>query len=273
MNLITDRKQANVNRLAELSRKRWDSMTSSEKAEWSGNPFTAGDFDYSDAVNLIPTTGTGVIVRDGSIIATESGVIPIGDASYFAGNAVTLSAEYVSPGGELSLVWSDGVSADCVLSTAGTVTETLNESTGAILQLVASPGYYGKVMLELGRVRHEYVPYTEVLPTETTLGAYNYSDLNRVERAVKEIAEILGVTVETKTNWTGWDIPENSEMVRYLGNIRRIQEICGETTRIPETMEDLTYSTANRIEEVLLRCRTIAEATLRCGELICGEVL
>ena len=36
-------------------------------------------------------------------------------------------------------------------------------------------------------------------------GAYNYTDLNRVETAVKEIAEKLGLSLVTKTNWTLWE--------------------------------------------------------------------
>ena len=273
MNLITDRKQANVSRLGELSRKLWDSMTASERAEWSGDPLTAGDYGYDGAVNLIPLTGTGIKFRDGSIIAETSGTIVIGDAAVFAGNSVTLSAEFISPGGKLTLKWSDGTSAGCELSAAGYATETLTASTNTQLVLAVSAGYYGKAMLELGRTRHEFTPYTEIIPTEATLGAYNFSDLNRVERAVEEIAEILGISVETKTDWNGWDVPDKGDTIRYLNNIRLIQEVCGETTILPETMNKLTFGDANNIETALLRCRKIAESTLRCGEPFCGEVL
>lgn len=272
MNLITDRKQTNVNRLAELSRKRWDSMTPSEKAEWSGNPLTASESGYEGAVNLIPQSGDGVTVRNGSIETADGGIIVIGAASDLSGNAVTLSVEFVSPGGELALEWSDGAQAGVVLTAAGEATETLTGSTGTNLVLRLSPGYYGKVMLELGRVRHEYVPYTAVVPTEATKGAYNFSDLNRVELAVKEIADILGVSLSTKTNWTIWDVPTKTQLDRYLGNVRRIQELCGENTVLPENINKLTYSVANEIEAVLLRCRNIAERLPRCGEPFCGEV-
>lgn len=272
MNLITDRKQTNVSRLETLSRVKWDAMSASERAEWSGNPLTAGDSGYDAAVNLIPPVGVGVTFRDGSIIAPSAGTITIGTAADFAGNAVTLSAEFVSSGGKLSLKWSDGTSAGIQLSAAGVVTETLSAKSNSILVLDVGAGYYGKVMLELGRVRHEYVPYTEIIPTEATKGAYNYSDLNRVERAVKEIAEILGVVVETKTDWTNWDMPTKNEVERYLGNVRLIQSVCGETTLLPDSLNKMTYDTANKIESALMRCRTIAEAALRCGEVFCGEV-
>lgn len=272
MNLITDRKQTNTSRLGELSRKPWDSMTAAERAEWSGDPLTAGDYGYDGAVNLIPPTGVGVKFRDGSIIADATGTIVIGDAAAFAGNSVTLSAEYISAGGKLTLKWSDGTSAGCELNSAGTVTETLTASVDTQLVLVVSAGYYGKVMLELGRTQREFVPYTEIIPTEATKGAYNFSDLNRVERAAAEIAEILGVEIETKTNWSAWDIPTKSDIVRYIDNVRLIQNLCGEATALPETLEKMTYVTANEIEAALLRCRSVAESTLRCGELVCGEV-
>ena len=273
MKLITDRKQSHTSRLAQLASKDWERMTASERAEWSGNPLTASDCGYTDAVNLIPPTGTTVTFRDGSIMTDAGGTVVIGEAADFAGNTVVLSAEYISDGGEISLEWSDGASAGCALNAAGAVTATLGSSSGTHLILRVSAGYYGKVMLELGRVQHEYVPYAEIVPTDATKGAYNFSDLNRVERAVAEIAEILAVSVDTKTDWNVWDTPTKSDLARYLSNVRLLQSICGETTVLPETMDKLTYTTANEIERVLLSCRHIAESTYRCGELICGEVL
>lgn len=248
-------------------------MTEYEKAEWSGDPITAGVYGYQDGVNLIPPIGSGLKFRDGSIIAEEYGSIVIGNAADFSGETVTLSAEYVSSGGELSLGWSDGMEAGCVLSESGVVTETLSESTNTQLILHVSAGYYGKPMLEIGRTHQEFAYYTGVIPTEATMGAYNFSDLNRVERTVEEIAETLGVDVVTKTDWSGWDIPTKTDMERYLSNIRLLQELCGETTILPDTLNKMTYETANRIEAVLLRCRNVAEGVMRCGEAMCGEVL
>lgn len=273
MKLITDRSKDNVSRLGELSQKRWDSMTEYEKAEWSGNPLTAAVYGYQDGVNLIPPSGTGVNFRDGSIVAEGNGTIVIGSAADFSNATVTLSAEFVLPGGELSLSWSDGMDAGIVLTAAGAVTEVIPESENTQLILHVSAGYYGKVMLELGRIRHAYTPYTEIIATASTKGAYNYSDFNRVERAVQEISELLDIALTTKTDWNVWDIPTNSDVARYLNNIRQLQDICGETTMLPENLNKLTHSTANTIESALLRCRNIAESALRCGELICGEVI
>jgi hypothetical protein len=85
-----------------------------------------------------------------------------------------------------------------------------------------------------------------------TKGAYNYSDLNRVERAVAEISEIANLGLVTKTNWAMWDVPTVSDMSRYIENIRVIRTHYNINIDIPTTMNNLTYETANNIEKILL---------------------
>ena len=89
---------------------------------------------------------------------------------------------------------------------------------------------------------------------EAALGAYNYTDLNRVETAVRELAAELGLNLTTKTDWTLWDIPVASEMERYLGNIVAIRDACpGDVVfpTLPVSMNGLTFEGANNIEIVL----------------------
>ena len=108
-------------------------------------------------------------------------------------------------------------------------------------------------------------------------GAYNYTDLNRVESAVGELAGLLGLSLVTKTNWTVWDIPMQSDMERYLSNVEAIRDACPKNVELPilpSTMNGLTYDGANRIEEVLLLVyRSITEEEHECvlGEFILGE--
>lgn len=109
---------------------------------------------------------------------------------------------------------------------------------------------------------------------EATKGAYNYTDLNRVESAVAKLASELGLTLSTKTDWTLWDVPVQADMERYLSNVAAIRDACpGELVFpvLPNSMGELTYEGANSIEMVLLivhsRC-----AIARSGELYCGEV-
>jgi hypothetical protein len=69
------------------------------------------------------------------------------------------------------------------------------------------------------------------------LGAYNYTDLNRVESAVASISSTKNLGLVTKTNWSAWDAPTQSDMERYLGNVKTIHELCkNDGILIPESV-------------------------------------
>ena len=85
-------------------------------------------------------------------------------------------------------------------------------------------------------------------------GAYNYTDLNRVESAVAEIAPLFDLSLTTKTDWVLWDIPVKADMDRYLSNVVEIRDACpGNVTfpTLPDSMNHLTFQYANNIEKVL----------------------
>ncbi|MBR5873098.1 MAG: hypothetical protein IKY90_00005 [Oscillospiraceae bacterium] len=106
-------------------------------------------------------------------------------------------------------------------------------------------------------------------------GAYNSTDLNRVESAVQYLAEILNVSVTTKTNWAVTDIPSTADMERYLENIRKLRaknKILATTPETPSSMTRLTYSTANNIEKILADIESFTSMWGRSGEVFCGEV-
>lgn len=89
---------------------------------------------------------------------------------------------------------------------------------------------------------------------EAAKGAYNYTDLNRVESAVAEIAAKMGLNLTTKTDWTIADIPDQVDMSRYLGNVVAIRDACpggDEFPTLPDDMSGLDYRGANNIERVL----------------------
>lgn len=91
------------------------------------------------------------------------------------------------------------------------------------------------------------------------MGAYNYTDLNRVEAAVAELAEMAGLNLTTKTNWTKWDVPTSEDMSRYIGNLNAIMAACPSGTvfpTVPASMNSLTYTLANNIEKMLLVAET-----------------
>lgn len=119
--------------------------------------------------------------------------------------------------------------------------------------------------------RVEYTGYA-------SLGAYNYMDLNRVEKAVLELAVRLKISLTTKTNWSLWDVPTKSQMDRYLGNVRTIREKCATMGNIsdlpplPESMSSLTYEGANSIEMTLSRAYSLTNPVPMLGTtFILGE--
>lgn len=275
LGLITDRTQRNVYRKKELSAKGWAGMTTEERAEWSGDPFaTVGanlfstGLYYSDSVELK--------YRNTEIIATAKvagtylyAISIIGKASDYNNKIFTLSAEsFVSPA-KIEIFWHDGNGYDyaggTLLTAGSTIVDTITFPNINNREYLAAYMYvtqdttvaagktvrFGKVMLENGVEKHEYTPYTEILPTLATKGAYNYSDLNRVERAVAEISDRASLGLETKTNWTMWDVPTETDMIRYLGNIVTIKGRFAIDINVPTSMNNFTYEHANNIELIL----------------------
>ena len=273
--LITDRTQRNVYRRKELAAKGWANMTSEERMEWSGDPFSTPGANLFATGTYYPS-GVELEYKGDEIIATAvwSGVYLfaisiIGRASNFANRILTLSAEgFVAPA-KIEIFWHDDNGYDYAggtLLNPGSATFNtgwfpnvnnreylaaymyMNTDTSVEAGKVIT---YKKVMLEVGEEKHEYAPYYEILPTMATKGAYNYSDLNRVERAVAEIAERAGLTLYTKTYWTMWDLPTDTEMSRYLSNINAIKTHFGINIDIPASMNNFTIDGANSIELVL----------------------
>lgn len=115
---------------------------------------------------------------------------------------------------------------------------------------------------------------------------YEYTDLNRVESAVAEIAALfpaLGIADDMKTK-TDWQLPADfsvetwpveSQMVRYLSNVERIKKLFPNSIKLPTSMSELTWTGANNIEKVLQiafeRIRGIQKSYKYSGELFAGE--
>lgn len=100
----------------------------------------------------------------------------------------------------------------------------------------------------------------ELAEWKTSKGAYNYTDMNRVEAAVFMIAAKLNaigipVNVITKSNWTHSDMPTASDFARYLGNVEKLRSASSgmhQAPELPDSMVRLDYIGANNIEKVLL---------------------
>ena len=76
-------------------------------------------------------------------------------------------------------------------------------------------------------------------------GAYNYTDLNRIEEWCQFLAEKLTeysypVTITTKTNWTMADFPTEAQMNRIRGNIKALKDAYYSFTNLPNA-KNMTY--------------------------------
>lgn len=117
-------------------------------------------------------------------------------------------------------------------------------------------------------------------------GTYSFTDLNRVESAVLQIAEQItelgyAIRLQTKTDWSlpgdfsveSW--PTESQMKRYLQNISDIRSVFLIPTQLPETIEKLDWNGANNIEKVLQtafsRIAGIKQSFKYSGEIYAGE--
>ena len=281
LGLITDRTQRNVYRRKELLAKGWANMTSEERAEWLGDPFATVGANLFATDTYYPS-GVVLDYRTDEIIATAvwSGVYLfavsiVGKASDFANRILTLSAEgFVAPS-KIEMFWYDNNGYDyaggtllnpgsVTFNTAWTPNINNREYLAAYFYINTDQSLeagkvvtFKKVMLEIGEEKHEYAPFYEILPTMATKGAYNYSDLNRVERAVLEIATRAGLTLTTKTYWTMWDVPTEADMTRYLSNINAIKAHFGINISVPSSMSNLDYVGANNIELILSKAYSL----------------
>lgn len=125
----------------------------------------------------------------------------------------------------------------------------------------------------------------EKLEWETSLkGAYNYTDMNRVESAVEYVANRLTeagyvVLPIVKKNWTGSDKPTLDDIKRYMKNIADIRSALTTfytTPEAPTTKKRLTYQMANDMEQILIDVDDLvsrmASAYFYSNDLYSGEV-
>ena len=120
---------------------------------------------------------------------------------------------------------------------------------------------------------------------QNSKGIYSADDLNRVESAVKTLltrAISLGTRLPLviKTDWilSGYpspNTPTESQMQRYLENIRSLCQAVALQCALPASMHGFGYEDANSIEGALLLAEKRIYALLSClrfsGELYSGD--
>lgn len=115
-------------------------------------------------------------------------------------------------------------------------------------------------------------------------GAYNASDLIRVESAVEYIAGRITAAgmhsaVDVYTLWDRSMYPEPAEMDRYLTNIRILRALlpmAEDVPPVPQDMDRLNFDEANDIEKILIAVddaiTRITKSWYYSGDIYAGEV-
>lgn len=115
-------------------------------------------------------------------------------------------------------------------------------------------------------------------------GAYNATDLNRVQDAMEYLAGVFAsygyaVSLQPMPTWSVGEIPTEAQMGVYLANVaalRAVLDMPSTTPEVPANMALLTYIEANNIEQILTDIDQLltnaAAAWFYSGEVYCGEV-
>lgn len=108
-------------------------------------------------------------------------------------------------------------------------------------------------------------------------GALSYTDFNRIESGVLKLANILGASVDVKTDWSVSGYLTTSDASRWLANIEAIRSKNSGSLKIsqtstPTSMDKLTFDTMNQIESILEDIGTLAKTYVTfSGEYMTGE--
>jgi hypothetical protein len=112
-------------------------------------------------------------------------------------------------------------------------------------------------------------------------GTYTNVSLNRVESAMKNVAETFNgfgynINLITKT-WAEGDYFDESELERYLSNLNTLRSAIAVLQSTPQTPDNYnTWQQANDIERILVDLEDsldrLSLGFWYCGEAYCGEV-
>ncbi len=316
LNLVTDRTAADVERWRELKAKGWDQMTADEKAEWMGNPVAAAKngavMNLLSLEKVVNAGATAEFSGNKLVVATLTERsfayvrIILGAAELFEDQTITISCAGVETDEEaafsIQACWLDSgtdynfiygssmkkpgaVTFDCGKNENGRQYLALFfHAATSVVRPAGATVSYDQVMVELGSTAHPYVPYSSFAATSVMKGMYSYRDMNRVEGAVKLLAERISslgylYSPSVKTNWHQEDMPTRADMERYLGNVEGLRSaipVLSTTPLVPKIYDALDYNKANDLERILLDVervsKNIPKTWYMAGEIYLGEV-
>lgn len=116
-------------------------------------------------------------------------------------------------------------------------------------------------------------------------GAYNASDLNRVEAAVRYVADQMielgyPISLSTVTSWSRTSKPNTNDLQRYFNNVAKLRAMFPVYNTTPATpssnMSTFNHEKANDLEKILLDVEDLlikmAAAWFYTGDIFMGEV-
>lgn len=117
-------------------------------------------------------------------------------------------------------------------------------------------------------------------------GAYNITDLNRVNNALLylrnrlvEAGYLIGIEFIPKTDWDSLDVPTTTDLTAYLKAVQIVREAIAQKVSTPPVPPDngsLGYQAANNIEQILIDIDDIIDKMqsmpVYCDELYAGEI-
>ena len=115
-------------------------------------------------------------------------------------------------------------------------------------------------------------------------GAYNHTDMNRVEQAVEYLSERMRSVgcifhPEVKTTWTVQDKPQKVDFERYCQNVKTLRDLLtvySTTPQAPTTTKKLDYQMANDLEKILVDVNDLINKMEKTwfysNDVFCGEV-
>ena len=122
---------------------------------------------------------------------------------------------------------------------------------------------YGEALYGTGDPLWNTVRTYADIENDTDNAYVNYWDLNRIENRIKELGEILSVSVNIKTNWGKQtssnllsNLPNTSHLTRIINNVKIIvealpDEFDKESLKFPDSLEYLTIQKMNDLERSL----------------------
>lgn len=115
-------------------------------------------------------------------------------------------------------------------------------------------------------------------------GAYNYTDWNRVNRTISDLIQLFAdagyilICYPEASDRDHTNTPTLEESQLFIRNVVAVHEVLGlsHDPQLPNTLEHMTYATANNIEQILWNAfdalNRIERAHWYSNELYAGEV-